>query len=161
MSSPTVTDLFDPAFQLAEHGVINVLESAPSIEVAARLLVAVQELRRLFAVTEDELHAFLCDVLPSGGTTVDGVGYVAKKKGTTRTAWDHDELLRRVVAAARDERLVNETTGEYEAAEEAVARVIAECAGISYWKVTALRPRGIDVDEFCEKSYGPPKAVIA
>lgn len=160
MTAPTVIDLFDPARHLAEHGIAEALQADPTIETAARLLIAVADTVKALKVAEDELHAFLCDTLPGGGCIVDGVGYVTRKPGTKRAKWDHDELVRRVVALARDERLVNADTGEYEPVEDAVVRVLRECAGFSYWRVTALQPRGIDVDEFCETTYGPPRAVI-
>lgn len=80
--------------------------------------------------------------------TVDGLGEVTIRRSTKRTEWDSESLTRRVVALALDERVLDEETGEFEAAHEAVARVLMECSRPS-WRVTPLRARGIDDSEFC------------
>lgn len=64
--------------------------------------------------------------------------------------WDNDEAVKHVVARALDERQVNQETGEVEPSWVAVARALRECAGISYWRVGALKERGLDPDEFAE-----------
>ncbi len=64
--------------------------------------------------------------------------------------WDHDEAVKHVVARALDERQVDLNTGEVEPSWATVARAIRECAGISYWRINALRDLGLDPDEFAE-----------
>jgi hypothetical protein len=56
-----------------------------------------------------------------------------------------------VVARALDERQVDEATGEYERESSAVARVLRECISLGAGKVTGLRARGIQPDEFCKE----------
>ena len=76
-----------------------------------------------------------------------GLVEVAKRRNRK---WDHDEAVKHVVARALDERQVNPDTGEVEPSWVAVARALRECAGIGYWRVGALRDRGLDPDEFAE-----------
>ena len=74
--------------------------------------------------------------------------------------WDHDEAIAHVVARALDERQVDETTGEVEPSWVAVARAMKECAGIGYWRVGALRQRGLDPDEFAEVTSRTPSVRV-
>lgn len=82
-----------------------------------------------------------------------GIGEVTVRKATKRTEWDSEALTRVLVARALDERVLDESTGEFEASHEAVARVLSECARPS-WRVTPLRARGIDPSEFCAERDG-------
>lgn len=83
----------------------------------------------------------------------EGLGEVTVRRSTKRKEWDSDGLTRKLVALALDERIVDESTGEYEPAWEAVARVLRECAR-QEWRVTPLRDRGIPIDEYCAESDG-------
>lgn len=75
--------------------------------------------------------------------------------------WDHDETIKHVVARALDERQVNEETGEIEPSWAAVARAVKECAGIGYWRVGALKQRGLDPDEFAEITSRTPTVRVS
>lgn len=91
---------------------------------------------------------------------VAGVGQVTVKHAVRRTQWDHPEILKRVVALARDEQMIDPDTGEVlEDPFSAAARVLSECASFS-WKVTALRPRGIDPDEHCHTEFDHPTVMF-
>lgn len=74
--------------------------------------------------------------------------------------WDHDEVVKHVVARALDERTIDPDTGEVEPSFLAVARAIKECAGISYWRMGALRQRGLDPDEFAEITSRTPSVKL-
>lgn len=82
-----------------------------------------------------------------------GIGEVTVRKATKRTEWDSEALTRVIVARALDERVLDESTGEFEASHDAVARVLSECARPS-WRLTPLRARGIDPSEFCSERDG-------
>ncbi|MGB1682268.1 MAG: hypothetical protein ACPHFO_08010 [Acidimicrobiales bacterium] len=84
-----------------------------------------------------------------GRKTETAFGLVEVSKRRNRR-WDHDEVTKHVVSRALDERLVNADTGEVEPSWVAVTRAIRECAGIGYWRVGALKDRGLDPDEFAE-----------
>lgn len=127
-----------------------------------RLLCGLRELQTGIRAFATEVER---DVLENAGEkswVVPGLGTAEVKKKTGYSAWDNDGLTRRLVALALDERIVNTETGESEPAWEAVARVLSECARPS-WRVTPLRARGLQVDEFCHvESQGwslklPPK----
>ncbi len=113
-----------------------------------RLLMLLREVRAELAAVADEVTRDLLAHADTKRFVVPEIGEVAIRKSTKRTQWDHEALTRVVVARALDERLVDEDTGEYEAAHEAVARVLSECSRPS-WRVTPLRARGIDDSEFC------------
>ena len=74
--------------------------------------------------------------------------------------WDHDEAIKHVVARALDERQVDEATGEVEPSWVTVSRAVKECAGIGYWRVGALRQRGLDPDEFAEVTSRTPSVRV-
>lgn len=128
-----------------------------------RILVGVRERRAELAAFASEVEADLLAQAGERSWVVDGLGEVRVRKQTKRNEWDSEGLTRVLVARALDERILNEDTGEYEASHEAVARVISECARPS-WRLTPLRARGIQIDEFCtERDAGwgielPPRS---
>jgi hypothetical protein len=91
-----------------------------------------------------EIH----DAAP-GRKTETSFGLVEVSKRRNRR-WDHDELTKHVVSRALDERHIDPDTGEVEPSWVVVTRALRECAGISYWRIGALRDRGLDPDEFAE-----------
>ena len=92
----------------------------------------------------DAIHA----AAPARKTeTEHGLVEVSKRRNRR---WDHDETIKHVVSRALDERAIDPVTGEVEPSWAVVTRAIRECAGIGYWRVTALRERGLDADEFAE-----------
>jgi hypothetical protein len=135
----------------ADYDDIDIPEDAAGTEVRAIILTAIRDCRadlaKLYAAVEADLIA------TSGNKrfVVDGLGEVAIRKNIKRTGWDNQALTAVVVARALDERIADEATGEYEPAHEAVARVLSDCARPS-WRVTPLRARGVQVDEFCTES---------
>lgn len=115
-----------------------------------RILALVRDCRADLAAFAKKVEG---DVLLTAGEkrfVVDGIGEVEIRRSVKRSQWDNDGLTRLLVARALDERIVDERTGEYEPAWEAVARVLSECARPS-WRVTPLRTRGIQPDEFCRE----------
>lgn len=75
---------------------------------------------------------------------VPGHGQVERHRKTTRRNWRSDDLLRMVL----DTRRVDRDTGEIESDVEKIKHVYP-LAGYNA-RLTALRERGIDVDDFCE-----------
>lgn len=80
---------------------------------------------------------------------VPGIGRVEIKRSTKRSNWRWDELVPVLTAKALTERHYDGEAGEVESEGHAVARVLRDTIGFSYGKVTALRARGIQPDEFC------------
>lgn len=119
-----------------------------SAETRAIILAALRDARADLGAFEKRVEADLLAISGKKRFVVEGLGEVEIRKRTKRTIWDNDGLTRVLVALALDERKVNEQTGEYEPAHEAVARVLSDCARPS-WRVTPLRARGLQVDEWC------------
>ena len=129
-------------------------ESEDNAPVRAIILVAIRDLRAdLQALYKDVEQDLMDEAGNNKRFVVDGVGEFEIKRSTKRNEWDHEGIIRKLVAMAADERQVDPQTGEIVEREgHAVPRVIAECAGISYWRVTPLRARHIPVDEYCSET---------
>jgi hypothetical protein len=116
----------------------------------------VRELRRILGDLERAIEGDVATLMDGKTETVDGLGTLERRKGTDRKAWQSDDLLRRLVRDAVDP----EHTGEMPSASEvldAVVSTVTECAPITGslgWRVTALKARGIDPDEWCESKPG-------
>jgi hypothetical protein len=82
---------------------------------------------------------------------VPGIGRVEIKVKKKRTGWRHDELVPALVAKAREERLLNSETGDVEPEGVTVARVLRDCISFGAGKVTGLRRRGFQPDEWCNE----------
>lgn len=118
-------------------------------EQYAIVLAAIRECRSSLATFYDRVEQDLLAHMGEKSMNVEGLGLVEAKKKTIYRKWDNDSLWRLVTAYALDERKLDETTGEYEDAAQAVARVLGECARPS-WRLTPLRARGIDPTEYAE-----------
>lgn len=126
----------------------------PTPELYARFLAELRDIKAAVTQVARETEALFVDAMDGDKRlVVDGLGEVEVKTSVSRTGWDNDALWRLVVARALDERALDEETGEYERESDAVARVLAECARPS-WRVTPLKARGIQVDEFCTVDFG-------
>ena len=115
-----------------------------------------------------ELEAFAkqrtAETMPEKRLTVEGVGTVERRAATQRRKWDSEELLRKILVQA----LVDTETGEIKAdtpmeAADVVMHEVLECLPVTPsvgWRVTALKARGFDADEWCETTYGAPTIQI-
>lgn len=164
MSSLTQTsdlDSIQPALERVARDVETLTVPAPVAYVLARLRDIKQDAARAY----DEVERHLLSIAGEKSYEIDGLGVVEIKGSPKRSAWRHDELIPVIVARALDERQKDPETGEIlEREAEAVARVMRECIGFGAGKVTGLRARGIQPDEFCtesEMTYSvklPPRA---
>ena len=138
-----LAEMMDDAKALAEagdwEGLIRGLEPLQQVLADLRLL-------------ESDVKRYIADTMPDRKVTVEGVGTVERKAKVTRKGWDSVELLRRLVGSA----LVDPDTGEIpDSPMEAADRILREVTaclpitGSTGWRVTALRDRGIDPDEWC------------
>ena len=143
----TLHDSLTEASRLLSDGdqqIAEITEFADAVLVLCQL----RDLKRLVGELQTVCERHGLSLMPDRKVEVPGVGLVESKRRTKRTQWDHASLWRILTAYALDERKVDEETGEYEPAEQAVARVLKECAAPT-WRVTALRARGLQIDEFC------------
>lgn len=85
-----------------------------------------------------------------GERTIDvpSLGRFTAKKTVKRSGWVWDRLVPDLVEKARQERRFNQDSGEVEGEGEATARVLRDCVGFSYAKVTGLKARGLNADEY-------------
>jgi hypothetical protein len=126
-------------------------------------VTALQELRslaRAIRLFDDDLAERIAEQVRGPYVDLDGIGIVQVKRGSTRKAWKHDELLPLVARKAIDAREPDPETGEILPEAEAVLNAVKDCVGISYWKVTALRARDIDPDEYVESTPGRRSVIL-
>lgn len=150
-------DRIRDAIEEAERNLSEVYD----LDVLAVELRDLRGISKLLRLIDDDISERIVPQI-SGRLSVEieGVGVIQAKKGAERKGWDHEGLVRLVVALGRDERKIDLETGEaLESEADAVVRALVECAGIRDWRTTKLRSRGIDPDEFCSVSYGPAKVI--
>jgi hypothetical protein len=119
---------------------------------------------------EDVLTEWLSDALGRNGIEVEGVGHVEIKRGTDRKEWDKVPLLRMVLDSRRrigddGELDIRDTGNALVGGEELscspdLSRVL-DVFNLPAPRVTALKDRGIDPDEFCASSPGKITVVIS
>lgn len=122
----------------------NVGELDPEPMLYSNLIAfaAIEEARKNLAVVAHDLEQKLAKVMPKQ-LVVDGAGTFECHKKKARTAWDKDDLLRAVL----DTRLVNKDTGEVK--EETPLEKVLAVFNLPSPRLTALRDRGLDPDEYC------------
>lgn len=125
------------------------------------LLAAVEDVRDTAGALRDRIARELEPLVPgSKGVTVDGVGVVERRAGTTRKAWDHPRVAWLVASHAVDERRVDTETGETDDPVKVAVQALLDAAGIGYWRSGSLREFGLDPDDYCDTSYGPAKVIL-
>lgn len=86
-----------------------------------------------------------------GDVQVEGLPVAKVTRARDRKAWEHRPLAQAVLDAHLTERGFEQPDPW-----EAITWVL-DAAGVSYWKVTALRELGIDADQYCETTPGKPQ----
>lgn len=132
-------------------------------------LAELRSVRKAIADWELVLETYIADSLGRNVTTVEGVGTVQVRYGTDRKAWATHDLLRAVL----DSRMPPDCNGEAHPSDDGEATVKGEAVRVSpdasrilqVWnlgtpRVTALRERGIDPDEFAETTPGKVTVTI-
>ena len=132
-------------------------------------LAELRTVRKALADWEVVLETYIADSLGRNVTTVEGVGTVQVRYGTDRKAWEKHDLLRAVLDSHRppspDGEVHPSDDGHAEVAGEALscspdlARVL-DCFNLPAPRVTALKERGIPVDEYCQSQPGRISVVI-
>jgi hypothetical protein len=128
---------------------------AGDVETLARLFDYLDTLKARLGVLHSETMARLAEVMPHT-LELDGLPVMERRRGKDRKAWQSSELLHRLIRDTLDP----DRTGEIPEAGEAielVEKVVLETmpvTGSMGWRVTALKARGIDPDEWCETAPG-------
>lgn len=144
-----------PDLALAAEALANdsMGELPADVDTLAHLLVEARRAKRAISDVERAIESALATAMPKKQITVQGVGTLERRKGNDRKAWDHERLGARIAALSRDERVLDESTGVIEGEAEAAVRVLLACARPDY-RVTALRERGLDPDDYCLSEPG-------
>jgi len=98
---------------------------------------------RVIADARDALAKRLAEAMPEKRQTVMGTGTFEKHFRTDRKQWDTDALK----SAVLDSRLADTETGEF--LDETPIEKITAVWNLGAPRVTVLRERGIDPDQFC------------
>ena len=109
--------------------------------------VRMEDANRQLGVARDLLAARLAKSMTDKRETVTGVGTFEKHRKSNRKKWDKD-LLRVVL----DTVLVDTETGEV--TDPSPIDKVLHVWNLGAPRVTALRERGIDPDDWCEVEYG-------
>jgi hypothetical protein len=127
----------------------NVEHHAPSLDFdqAVHLLVAIRNARQQLADAYAVVEKHACREAGEKRAEVAGVGVVEVKGNVRRVKWDTESLRRAVL----DSRLVNQETGEL--VDETPLDKVLQVWNLGTPRVTALRARGLDPDEFCAATF--------
>lgn len=128
------------------------LTAASLVELVDGLL-RVRQAKRDLADLEQALCDLVGDALGGEMTILDGIGRVKPHRRVSRTKWDKEALRSCVL----DSRLVNTITGEL--IEETPLERIESVFPWGTPRITALRQRGIEADQFCAREDKPGWAV--
>lgn len=126
-------------------------EPPAGVDSLAHALHELRQARQALADAERDVEAKLAAAMPTKEMAVEGLA-LERRWSPAKTEWSHEVIAKRVAAASRDERILNEDTGEIEGESEAAARVVLSAAGIGYWRKGRLKELGIDPTEVCTPS---------
>lgn len=133
-------------------------------EDAAIMLVHLRDLIDLTKQVYEEYEVQLLSLMGEGRELhVERVGTFTARQKSEKVVWDHDGLFTQMICRGRDEVKRGDDGFPLEPPEEAVARMIKDCAGVGYWRTGALRAHGIKVSDYRDRVPGsftvqlPPK----
>ena len=106
-------------------------------------LAMIRDARASLMYAERELEQKLAARMDDKRHVIEGVGTFERRVKKARTQWDNDDLLRAVL----DTRLCDE---DGVVIEETPIDKVLKVWNLGAPRVTALRERGIEADEFCK-----------
>lgn len=122
--------------------------AAMSTEDALRELALLTDANRLLGQIRSLTEQAVAEQMGPGIYTVEGVGSFERHGRKNRKTWDREALLRDVL----DTRLVDEATGEV--TDPTPLDKVLHVWNLGAPRVTALRARGLDPDEYCASEWG-------
>jgi hypothetical protein len=130
---------------------------ATATDIATELFAVRSEIAAL-KLRENDLEGRLAAEMEDNVFEVPSIGVFQRRRKTDRKAWDHEGIYSALLRRLRDlgpGKVTDDETGEIIELDpmEGAFRTLKEGANPS-WRVTALRQRGLDPDEFCETTYG-------
>lgn len=130
---------------------------AGDVEELAKLHLLTTKLRQQMSDLARAVEERLAEVMPDKRLELPGLPVLERHRGTNRKKWQSEELLSVVVGRSivdGDGALATTDPIEIRSRIEAEVRACLPITGSLGWRVTALRDRGIDPDEFCATSPG-------
>ncbi len=112
----------------------------------ARALAALRDLKADAATVFADVEQHLLACMGERTLEVPGLGLFESKRKTKRTGWDHDALVKDVIARTDGCAI----SGLPDAEETAAA--LRECISFGAGKATGLRARGLQPDEYCSET---------
>ncbi len=155
VAHPSGVDALRTAIMRADADRARLAEAGDTTALAfglADLRALSRDLSMLARAVEDDVARLMA----SKTMTVDGLGTLERRRGTERRQWDSEALFATLVRSELDP----DGTGELPPAAETLERVRALVAdtmpltGSFGWRVTALRARGVDPDEWASCTPG-------
>jgi hypothetical protein len=132
--------------------------SVPDVAELARTVLACKAVIGAARDLQGQLELALIDAMPERQMVSDGM-VLEKKSGTIRKSWDNPAVASKVSALACVDQETGEVFGSPVFAQRVTDEILAT-AGIGYWRVSALRNRGIDPGRYCEEEQGKPSVII-
>lgn len=132
------------------HDLVNDLDADHLEDDQATNLIClamIREARSNLSHVEKALEDQIAKGFDGKRVTVDGVGTFEKHGKRDRKSWDRDALLRSVL----DTRRVDTDTGEI--TDETPLDKVLHVWNLGTPRLTALKDRGLDPDEFCESEF--------
>lgn len=131
------------------------LDEDTTPDIAVILLYRIREARKALAELEASVEGTAAGRMPSSKPLQVGTLIAERKGGAIRKQWEHDRVAWDVIRA----RLATENDGQVPSdAEMATAVLVRDallnCAQISGWRTTQLRPLGLDPDRYATVERG-------
>lgn len=126
-------------------------------EALATVLASIKGFKSSIKLMEDEASKALSTVVSSGSVVEAGPVYLERKDGKPKKAWKHDQM-KSVVIEKVIARHTDKDSGTLHTPVSVLMQEAFQYAGISYWKVGALKEIGVDANKYCE--HGEAKATF-
>lgn len=121
----------------------------------AAVLASLKGFKSTMKLMEDETSKALSTVTSDGATVEAGPVYLERRDSKPKKTWKHDQLksivIEKVIARHTDEE-----SGTVDTPTSVLIQEAFQYAGISYWKVGALKEIGINANDYCQ--HGEAKA---
>lgn len=124
------------------------LAEAGDWESLSHGLANLMEFKKNLAAVIQSIETDIYKLMPDKKTPIEGLGIVEKRRSNTKK-WDSERLLHRILDMHISDN------GELDAASlvETIEKVMPLTPSMG-WRVTALKELGIDIDNYCDITWG-------
>lgn len=124
-------------------------------EALGAVLASLKGFKSSLKLLEDETAKALSTVVSSGATVQAGPVYLERKDTKPKKTWQHDRL-KSVIIEKVLARHTDKDSGTIDTPTSVLIQEAMSYAGISYWKVGALKDIGINANEYCAHGEAKP-----